>query len=154
MLTRVNPLFATLFVAAALCCSAATPAQEPLKAPVHQNDYSVTRENTLQGKVVSYSATSAKAPVGAHVELQTASGLIDVHLGNARLLTANHLALEAGDSITIVGENLPFGGGTVYAARVIKKGSNSVTLRSKNGMPLLVTQRTTDGQLSTPVGAR
>ena len=77
-----------------------------------------------------------------------------MHLGNARLLTANHLALEAGDSITIVGENLPFGGGTVYAARVIKKGSNSVTLRSKNGMPLLVTQRTTDGQLSTPVGAR
>jgi len=150
MLTRLTSLFAT----ALLCSSAAAMAQEQTKAPVHVNDYSVARESALQGKVVAYSATSTTAPMGAHVKVQTASGVIDVHLGNANLLTQNKLALEPGDSITIVGEDIPFGSSTIFAARVITKGTTSVTLRSKNGMPLLMTPRAANGQLPVPVGAR
>jgi hypothetical protein len=136
----------TLLAIAALCCSTAAFAQQLSKTPTHQNDYSVAHESTLKGTVVKYTATSTTAPVGARVELQTSSGIVDVHLGNARLLTANHLSLEAGDSVSIVGEYLPFGGGSFYAARVIAKGLISVTLRSKNGIPLLVSPRTTGGQ--------
>ncbi len=101
---------------------------------------------------MTYTAASATPPAGAHVELRTSSGVVDVHLGNAHLLTANHLSLEPGDSVTIVGENLPLGDGTFYAARVIQKGSLSVTLRSKNGIPLLVTPRNSSGQSA--AGAR
>jgi hypothetical protein len=138
---------ATLFAAAALCCSTAALAQEQLKtATARDSDYSVARESNLHGTVVKYTAMSATAPAGAHVELQTSSGVVDVHLGNAHLLSANHLSLDPGDSVTIVGENLPFGGGTFYAARVIHKGALSVTLRSKNGIPLLLTPRNTNGQ--------
>jgi hypothetical protein len=150
MLTRVI----TLFASAVLCCSTAALAQEQTKTPVHVNDYSVARESALQGKVVAYSATSATAPIGAHVKVQTSSGLIDVHLGNAHLLTQNKLSLQPGDSVTVVGENIPFGSGTVFAARVITKGTTSVTLRSKNGSPLLMTPRSVSGQLPAPAGAR
>jgi hypothetical protein len=142
---------ATLFAAAALCCATAALAQQS-KIPTRENEYSVARESNLRGTVVQYTATSATPPAGAHVELQTSSGVVDVHLGNAHLLTANHLSLEPGDSVTIMGENLSLGDGTFYAARVIQKGSLSVTLRSKNGVPLLVTPRNSSGQSA--AGAR
>ncbi len=143
-----------LCAAAALCWATAARAQEATKTPVRENSYSVARESAVQGKVVAYSPTSTTAPMGAHVTMQTASGLVDVHLGNAHLLTQNKLALAPGDAISVVGENVPFGSGTVFAARVITKGTTSVTLRSKNGMPLLMTPRSAGGQLPTPAGAR
>jgi hypothetical protein len=153
MLTRMANLFATAFAAAALCCATAALAQQQSKTTTPRaNDYSIARESRLQGTVAKYTATSTTPPVGATVELQTSSGAVNVHLGNARLLTANHLSLEAGDSVTVVGENVPFNGGTYFAARVIQKGTLSVTLRSKNGMPLLLTPRTANGQQ--PAGAR
>lgn len=128
-------------------------AQQPTLPAVHQNDYAASRETTVQGKVLQYSDTSATAPVGAHVKLQTASGVVDVHLGNARIIAANHLSLAAGDAVTVTGENVAFGGGTMFAARSIQKGGVSVMLRSKNGMPLLLTPHTANGQVA-PAGAR
>jgi len=150
MVTRLTQLAAI----AALCCATAAVAQEQPKTMVHANAYSVARESAMQGKVVEYSATSTSAPMGAHVKVQTSSGLLDVHLGNAHLLTQNKVSLEPGDSVTIVGENIPFGSGKIFAARVLQKGSTSVTLRSKNGMPLLMTPRSVSGQLPAPAGAR
>lgn len=128
-------------------------AQQPTLPAVHRNDYSASRETTLEGKVLEYSDTSAAAPVGAHVKLQTASGVVDVHLGNARIVAANHLSLAAGDAVTVTGENVAFGAGTMFAARSIQKGGVSVMLRSKNGMPLLLTPHTANGQAA-PAGAR
>jgi hypothetical protein len=142
----------TLILTAALFGGAVRAQQPAAKAPVHENDYSVSREGAIQGKVVEYTANARTAPVGARLKLQTSAGVVDVHLGNPRLLTANHLTLAAGDSVTVRGENIPFGGGTFYAARVIQKGNTTVTLRSKNGMPLLLTRRTTNG--SQTAGAR
>jgi hypothetical protein len=127
--------------------------QKPEVLP-HENAYSVSRETTLQGRVVVYSASSTTAPMGAHVKVQTSSGVVDAHLGNAHLLTASHLSLETGDAVSITGENVPFGSGTIFAARVIQKGATSVTLRSKNGMPLVMTPRSASGQLPAPAGAR
>jgi hypothetical protein len=142
----------TLLVGTALAATGGFAQKQTLPA-VHQNDYSPSRETTLQGKVLEYSDTSVTAPIGAHVKLQTASGVVDVHLGNARIIAANHLALAAGDAVTVTGESLAFGGGTMFAARSIQKGGVSVMLRSKNGMPLLLTPRTANGQVAA-AGAR
>jgi hypothetical protein len=147
---------ATLVAVAALCCATAALAQEQQsKTPTRTDVYTVARESNLQGKVVKYTADSATttAPAGANVELQTASGVVNVHLGNARLLTANHLSLEPGDAVTIVGETLQYGEGTVFAARIIQKGTLSVTVRSKNGIPLKPTSRIANAQESA-AGAR
>jgi hypothetical protein len=137
---------------AAVCLAAAAYAQEPAKA-ASANVYSVARESVLQGKVVEYSATSSTGPIGAHVKLQTSSGIVDVHLGNAHLISSRHVTLNAGDAVTVTGENMPFGTGTVFAARVLQVAGTTITLRSKNGTTLVVTPRS-EGGVPAPAGAR
>jgi hypothetical protein len=144
---------ASLLGLAVLCCSTAQPAEEQSKTPTRENVYSVARESNLRGTVVKYTAASATPPAGAQLELQTASGVVTVHLGNARLLSASHLALETGDSVTVVGESLLVPSGTVFAARVIQKGSLAVTLRSPKGVPLVRSPRRANVQ-ETSAGAR
>jgi hypothetical protein len=98
--------------------------------------YDLSRETVLEGTVVSFTSNSKIPPLGSHVTIQTASGPVDVHLGSEALLKSNDIFLAAGDSIRIVGENQPYGGGSFFAARVLQKGSQSVTLRNSNGIPL------------------
>jgi hypothetical protein len=116
--------------------------------------YDVTRESVISGKVVQYSSASTTPPLGAHISLQTGSGTIEVHAGNAKLIQASNISLQAGDSVSITGETVPFGNGSVFVARVIQKGSQSVTVRSKNGVPLLPTAVGANGKIVSPAGAR
>jgi hypothetical protein len=134
--------------------SAQEKTQQAIAAKAAPNAYQMAREMVLTGKVLEYSATSTSAPVGARISLQTSSGTISVHAGNAKYIAANHLSLEAGDTVSITGENVSFGTGTIFVARVIQKGTQTLAVRSKTGMPLLPTSRTADGQIVAPAGAR
>ncbi len=96
--------------------------------------YSVSRESFLLGTVVKFETASETPPMGAHVILQTSSGQIDVHLGNARVLQAGHLELNPGDSVRIVGEPLALGDSTYFAARVVQKGTQAVAVRNTRGL--------------------
>jgi hypothetical protein len=116
--------------------------------------YDVARESVISGKIVQYSAASTTPPMGTHISLQTSSGTIEVHAGNARLIKASNISLQAGDSVSITGETVQFGNGTVFVARVIQKGSQSVAVRSKNGVPLLPTALDANGKIVSPAGAR
>lgn len=98
--------------------------------------YDLSRETVVQGTVVSFTASSQIPPLGSHVTIQTASGSVDVHLGNESLLKSNDIFLAAGDSVRIVGENQQYGSGSFFAARVLQKGSQSVTLRNSKGITL------------------
>lgn len=108
------------------------------RAPAPQPDlfYNLSRETALQGTVVSYTDASSMAPLGPHVKIQTSSGVVDVHLGDARVLEAEHLTLAAGDSIKVIGEAVAFGKGSQFVARIVEKGGQSVTLRSARGFVL------------------
>jgi len=116
--------------------------------------YDIARESVISGKIVQYSSASTTQPFGAHISLQTASGTIDVHAGNAKVIQARNLSLQAGDTVSITGETVPFGGASVFVARIIQKGSQSVTVRSKNGVPLLPTAVGPNGKIVSPAGAR
>jgi hypothetical protein len=121
----------------ALLLSAIASAQQKAPSVSQRNfGYDVSRESVLKGTVVQYTPSSSVAPLGPHVTIATGSGVVDVHLGNARLLEANHLSLSAGESIQIVGENVAYGTGTQFVARVIQKGNQTVALRSTRGFPL------------------
>jgi len=98
--------------------------------------YEVSREVSLQGTVVSFTANSSTPPLGPHVVVQTASGPVDVHLGDPRTLQAAHFTLAAGDSIRVVGENVAYGDGTQFFARIVQKGNQAVALRSARGFPV------------------
>ena len=116
--------------------------------------YEVARESVISGKIVQYSSASTTPPLGAHISLQTGSGTIEVHAGNAKVIQASNISLQAGDAVSITGENVRFGNSTVFVARIIQKGSQSVAVRSKNGVPLLPTAVGANGKIVSPAGMR
>ena len=111
--------------------------EKPAAVAVQPPAYEKSREVTLLGKVVGYSAASAVPPLGPHATLQSASGLIDIHLGDDRLLKANHRAIESGDTLRIIGEEVTQGSQKQFVARIVQKGTPAVVLRSANDFPLL-----------------
>lgn len=124
------------WLAGALVLPGIASAQQ--KTPVIQTNraYDVSREVTVQGTVASFTESASAAPLGAHVVVQSASGPVDVHLGDAKLLQARHITLSAGDTVRIIGENLPYGNGTQFFARILQKGTQAVALRGVHGLPL------------------
>jgi len=98
--------------------------------------YDARREIQLVGTVVKYETASLIPPIGAHVAIQTASGQVDVHLGTARSLQANHLDLKPGDTLRVIGEPMAIGEGTYFAARIVQKGTQAVAVRNARGFPL------------------
>jgi len=119
----------------ALCFSASAQQAMPSDTRLLQS-YDVNREISLIGTVVKYETASTIPPMGAHVIIQTGSGQVDVHLGNARVLQANHLELNAGDNVRIVGEPMAIGEGTYFAARIVQKGTQAIAVRNTKGFPL------------------
>jgi hypothetical protein len=124
------------FASALLIAPFSGAQQKQASAAQADISYDLSRETVLQGTVVSFTASSQLPPVGSHVIIQTASGPVDVHLGNATVLKRNDIFLVAGDSVRIVGEDQQYGGGSFFAARVLQKGNQSVTLRNSKGIPL------------------
>jgi hypothetical protein len=132
---RWNSLSAWIWMV--LLFSASADAQQTTQSvPQQRRAYDVSREVSLQGTVVSFAENSSAAPFGPHVVIQTTSGQVDVHLGDARLLKANHLTLAGGDSVRVVGEGVSDGTGSPFFARIIQKGSQTLALRSTRGFPL------------------
>jgi hypothetical protein len=125
------------WLAAAVCFSAGAAAQQKAQIVPQKNQaYDASRESVLQGTVVAYTAASTRPPLGAHVTVQTSSGVVDVHLGNAQLLAANHFSLASGDSVRITGENVAYGTSNQFLARIIQKGNQALAVRSVRGFPL------------------
>lgn len=122
--------------AVVLAAQAAVAQQKPESGAQVQSAYSVSREVSVQGTVISFAENSATPAIGPRVVLQTSSGQLDVHLGNLQLLETNHLTLNQGDSIRVVGENVVVGGHTQFLARLLQKGNQTIALRSTRGFPL------------------
>jgi hypothetical protein len=125
-----------------LLCLAAAPcvtvAQRPNAKSVSATagGYNVANESSLQGTILSYTENSKTPPLGTHVLLQTASGNVDVHLGDARLLHQANLSLTPGMSVRFVGQSRAAGKNTVFLARLVQVGSDVVAVRSTHGLPL------------------
>jgi len=132
---RIRTGFFVLAGVLALCLAAG--AQQAAQPEARRlQSYDAGREVTLVGTVVKYEASSSAPPMGAHLLVQTSSGQVDVHLGNARVLQASHLELKAGDNVRIVGESLALGDGTFFAARIVQKGTQAVAVRNAKGFLL------------------
>jgi hypothetical protein len=116
--------------------------------------YKANREISLIGTVVKFETASAIPPMGAHLTLQTASGQVDVHLGNAKVLKANHFELNAGDNVRIVGEPMALGDGTYFAARIVQKGAQAVAVRNAKGFLLTPAATLTPAQKEALRGVR
>jgi len=133
-------LLAVLFLASSLAS-----AQQKTPSTLRQPSPAAANDTVLVGTVVSFTADSTAPPIGAHVVVQTSTGTVDVHLGKAAFLKQSNIALEPGDAVRIAGSSIAFGNGTIFAARVLQKGAQSVTLRSRHGIPLGSVPRSVSG---------
>ena len=142
-----------LLITLAFCISAnAQQTRQPDPQRLHA--YDMNRESFLLGTVVKFESASSTPPIGAHVLLQTPSGQVDVHLGNARVLQAGHLELNPGDNVRIVGEQLALGDGTYFAARIVQKGAQAVAVRNAKGYILTPASTLTPDQKEALRGVR
>jgi hypothetical protein len=125
------------FAGALVAVSFAAAQQKTTQITQGSFSYDASHETQIQGTVVSFTASSQAAPIGPHATIQTSSGNIDVHLGNADTMKINDVFLASGDSVKIVGASQKFGNGDVFLARVLQKGNQIVTLRNLKGIPLV-----------------
>ncbi len=128
---------ATLLFAGTLLLRLSAGAQQTAQPDaLHLQSYELSREVSLVGTVVKYETASSALPMGAHLLLQTSSGQVDVHLGNAKVLQASHLQLNPGDSVRVVGETLALGDSAYFAARIVQRGVQAVAVRNTKGLLL------------------
>jgi len=124
-----------VFAGALLLCSGAQ-AQRGRSGPALQSAaYDLSKEQSVQGTVLKFVEKSGTAPFGAHVIVQTASGQVDVHLGDARLLKQNNFALAEGSNVRVVGITRAIGESNVFLARLVQVGNNLIAVRSTTGIP-------------------
>ena len=155
MRSTIRPLLLILILISslALCFSASAQQAIPSDTRLLQS-YDFNREISLIGTVVKYETASTIPPMGAHVTIQTPSGQVDVHLGNARVLLASHFQLNAGDNVRIVGEPMALSEGTYFAARIVQKGLQAVAVRNTKGFPLTPASTLTPAQREALRGVR
>jgi hypothetical protein len=126
-----------LWIAVVLLFSAAALAQEKSPQPLPRfGAYDARQEGTLVGTVVDFKLSSTTPPLGARLTLQTPTGVVDVHLGDARLLTANQFNIQSGDTLRIIGAYTPAGSSSLFLARIVQKGTQALTLRTQRGFPV------------------
>jgi len=133
---RIAGFFTALLLLLGNAAWAQKLADRPRQVAMRTLAYDATRETVVEGTVLSYTAESATPPIGAHFVLQNAASAIDVHLGAASFLQANHFSLATGDSVRVVGVSSATRQGTVLLVRVIQKGGQSLVLRTAKGAPL------------------
>src|SRR5262249_24110844 len=89
-------------------------AQQKTPATLRRPSNVVANDTVLEGTVVSFTANSTVAPLGAHVVVQTSSGSVDVHLGKMALLKESGISLVAGDAVRIAGSSISYGDSTIF----------------------------------------
>ncbi len=111
-------------------------------APLGQNStptesYDLGREQILVGTVLNYSAASNSAPWGPRLTLQTQTGVVDIHLGDARTLSTNHFTIQTGDTLRVFGEEVNLPNNTKqFLARILQKGTQAIFVRTPHGFPI------------------
>jgi hypothetical protein len=95
--------------------------------------YNIANDVSLQGTVLKYTENSATPPIGTHVLLQTSSGNVDVHLGDARLLHLTKLSITPGSNIRFVGQMNTEGSKQIFLARLVQVGSQVLAVRNEHG---------------------
>jgi hypothetical protein len=111
----------------------ATAAARQIAVATRPMAYVASREAVVQGTIVKYEETSKATPIGAHAQVQTAGGIIDVHLGPSSYLRSNHFSLASGDAVRITGAQSTTRHGSVLLARAVQRGSDTIVVRSARG---------------------
>jgi hypothetical protein len=98
--------------------------------------YDRAAEKSLAGTikaVVSYPASDGS--YGVHFDLETATGMVNVHVGPAAFIGEQNFCFFAEDKVQIVGAKVTTDGRTAYWAKAVMNGANVLVLRNEDGTP-------------------
>jgi hypothetical protein len=121
---------------AASTAQAQTPQPTTTSAKTAPGTYNIANDVSLQGTILSYTENSQTPPLGTHLVLQTSTGNVEVHLGDARLLHLAKMNLAEGVRIRVVGQMQTSGVKPVFMARLVQSGAQILAVRSVHGLPL------------------
>ncbi len=91
---------------------------------------------TVQGDVVSVDTVEGRRGQGVHLTLAMGSEKLLVVLGPSFYLEQQPTKVTQGDRIEVKGSRITWGDQPVLVAQEIKKGSEVLTLRDAEGIPL------------------
>jgi hypothetical protein len=113
--------------------ASSTLAADP--APPAARHFDPATVTTVSGEVTAIHEMDGRQNEGLHVDLKTADGVLDVHLGPSAYLAKQHLAIATGDALEVTGSKVEFGGKAALIAQSVRKGDTTVTLRDAQGTP-------------------
>jgi hypothetical protein len=105
--------------------------------------YDPAKVETIKGQVASVEQISGRRGRGSGVvlNLKTETETLSVHLGPSWYLDKQNMKIAAGDVLEISGARSIRGSQNIFLAAEVKKGSDTLKLRSENGVPLWAGRR-------------
>jgi len=99
--------------------------------------YDVNTVETIYGSVTSIDQISHgnRMSNGIHLQLNTKSGNITVHLGPSWYIDNQDIQINKNDEITVTGSRVNYEGEMVIIAKELIKGDEVLTLRDDKGYP-------------------
>jgi len=125
-------LFVTWLVVAAPSVSAQPPGGARMRMPA----YDASTEVTISGTVDKVLQPQHGRMTGSHLMVNTADGMIEVHLGPSSFVAREGFNFAAGDQVKVVGSKVMFGGAPAILAREVTKDGKTLNLRDTTGRPV------------------
>ena len=97
--------------------------------------YDLAKEINVQGTVQKIETVSGPGVLGTHLQLQTAQGIVDAHLGTGAVASTKTLGLVTGQRVSITGMMADVDGAPVLLARVLTTSNHIFILRNERGLP-------------------
>jgi hypothetical protein len=111
----------------------------PTTAPASPSEispvYDLEKEIKIQGKIQKIEMVLGPGVLGTHLQLQTAQGVVDVHLGSGAVASSKTLGLVTGQSVSLTGMMAEVDGAPVFFARVLTTSNRIFILRNERGLP-------------------
>ena len=79
--------------------------------------------------------TAPDGTVAVHLDLQTADGLVNVHVAPAMYIGKENFWIDAGDKVAIAGSRIAEDENVAIWVRTITKGSQTLAVRNEDGTP-------------------
>ena len=100
--------------------------------------YDPTQEVKVKGEVLEIKSYDCpiSGTMGAHLALQTAEGVFEVHLAPAAFLTEYSISFAKGDKVEILGNKVTFHDMPALLARRVTRDQSDYTFRDAKGNPL------------------
>ncbi len=121
----------------ALALPIASFAQRPMRGG-YGGLYDVQSVQTVSGEVMSVEkiAYGRRGYYGVHLLLKSAEGDLSVHLGPSWFIDRQPMKIEPHDVIEVTGSRVIYAGKPVLIAAQVRKGDESLKLRTADGLPL------------------